>query len=118
MLLAIDCGNTQTVFGLFDGAELTEQFRVGTDRNHTGDEIAVMLRAFVDLSTLDGIVTAPAAELEKQYTGTMLVVRPKIRLDSRSSEMTEARERNWFWGDVMRHTPVYIEVVLAAPVAS
>ena len=22
MLLAIDCGNTQTVFGLFDGAEL------------------------------------------------------------------------------------------------
>ncbi len=56
MLLAIDCGNTQTVFGLFDGAELTAQFRVGTDRNHTGDELAVLLRAFVDLELLEGIV--------------------------------------------------------------
>jgi type III pantothenate kinase len=56
VLLAIDCGNTQTVFGLFDGARLTEQFRVATDRNHTGDELAVMLRAFVDLSALEGIV--------------------------------------------------------------
>jgi ATP-binding cassette, subfamily C, bacterial LapB len=71
----------------------------------------------VDVATtdnLDGIVTIPAAELETQYSGTMLVVRPKIRLDSRSSEMTEAKERSWFWGEVLRHTPVYIEVVLAA----
>jgi ATP-binding cassette, subfamily C, bacterial LapB len=73
--------------------------------------------AKVDIATtdnLDGIVTIPVAELEQQYSGTMLVVRPKIRLDSRSSEMTEARERNWFWGEVMRHTPIYLEVVLAA----
>jgi pantothenate kinase type III len=27
MLLAIDVGNTQTVFGLFEGADLGEQFR-------------------------------------------------------------------------------------------
>ena len=56
MLLAVDVGNTQTVFGLFEGERLTEQFRVGTDRSHTGDELAVMLRAFVELSELDGIV--------------------------------------------------------------
>jgi type III pantothenate kinase len=56
MLLAIDVGNTQTVFGLFDDDRLTEQFRVGTDRSHTGDELAVMLRAFVDVDALDGIV--------------------------------------------------------------
>ena len=56
MLLAIDVGNTQTVFGLFQGADLSEQFRVGTDRSHTGDELAVMLRSFVDVSALDGIV--------------------------------------------------------------
>ena len=87
----------------------------------TDRQAVVMLspikNAKVDIATtdnLDGIVTVPAAELEKQYSGTMLVVRPKIRLDSRSSEMTEAKERNWFWGEVMRHTPVYIEVVLAA----
>src|SRR5438128_3826102 len=56
MLLAIDVGNTQTVFGLFEGAGLGEQFRVGTDRTHTGDELAVLLRAFVELESLDGIV--------------------------------------------------------------
>jgi len=56
MLLAIDVGNTQTVFGLFEGERLEEQFRVGTDRTHTGDELAVLLRAFVDLAALDGIV--------------------------------------------------------------
>jgi len=56
MLLAIDVGNTQTVFGLFNGTALTEQFRVGTDRSHTGDELAVMLRAFVELDSLVGIV--------------------------------------------------------------
>src|ERR1041385_9542127 len=68
MLLAIDVGNTQTVLGLFDGAELTEQSRVGTDRNHTGDEIAVMLRAFVDLSTLDGIVLCSSVpQLVREY---------------------------------------------------
>jgi type III pantothenate kinase len=54
-LLAVDVGNTQTVFGLFDGERLIEQFRVGTDRSHTGDELAVMIRAFVDMTTLDGI---------------------------------------------------------------
>src|SRR5438045_4425655 len=56
MLLAIDVGNTQTVFGLFEGEKLGEQFRVGTDRTHTGDELGVLLRAFVDLDALDGIV--------------------------------------------------------------
>jgi type III pantothenate kinase len=56
MLLAIDVGNTQTVFGLFEGDSLSEQFRVGTDRSHTGDELAVLLRSFVELDALDGIV--------------------------------------------------------------
>jgi type III pantothenate kinase len=56
MLLGIDVGNTQTVFGLFEGAELREQFRVATNRSHTGDELAVMLRAFVELESLIGIV--------------------------------------------------------------
>src|SRR5947208_8076836 len=68
MLLAIDVGNTQTVFGLFEGENLGEQFRVGTDRTHTGDELAVLLRAFVDLSALDGIVLcASVPTLVREY---------------------------------------------------
>ena len=34
-LLAIDVGNTQTVFGLFDGTELREHWRVATERNRS-----------------------------------------------------------------------------------
>ena len=82
MLLAIDVGNTQTVFGLFDGAALTEQFRVGTDRTHTSDELAVLLRAFVDLETLDGIVLCSSVPLlvreyeafAERWAGTELLV--------------------------------------------
>jgi type III pantothenate kinase len=70
VLLAIDVGNTQTVFGLFDDGRLTEQFRVGTDRTHTGDELAVLLRAFVDLSALDGIALCTSVPtLVREYEG-------------------------------------------------
>ena len=48
MLLAIDAGNTQTVFGLFEGEQLGSQFRVATDPSKTADELAVLLRALVD----------------------------------------------------------------------
>jgi type III pantothenate kinase len=68
VLLAIDVGNTQTVFGLFDGDRLTEQFRVATDRAHTGDELAVMLRAFVELEALEGIVlSSTVPQLVREY---------------------------------------------------
>jgi len=68
MLLAIDAGNTQTVFGLFDGERLAEQFRVGTNPAHTADELAVMLRSLVDLTTLDGIVLCSSVpQLVREY---------------------------------------------------
>src|SRR3954464_10721762 len=68
MLLAIDVGNTQTVFGLFDADRLKEQFRVATNRSHTSDELAVMLRAFIDLEALDGIVLcASVPTLVREY---------------------------------------------------
>jgi type III pantothenate kinase len=70
MLLAIDCGNTQTVFGLFEGDRLAEQFRVATNRSHTGDELAVLLRGFIDLETLDGIVLCSSVpQLVAEYQG-------------------------------------------------
>jgi type III pantothenate kinase len=52
MLLAIDVGNTQTHVGAFDGSELVEHWRFSTDREATGDEIAVMVH---DLLALRGI---------------------------------------------------------------
>ena len=56
MLLAVDAGNTQTVYGLYEGDRLTGHFRVGTNPAHTADELAVLLRALVDMSALGGIV--------------------------------------------------------------
>jgi type III pantothenate kinase len=68
MLLTIDVGNTQTVFGLFDADTLTSQFRVGTDPAHTGDELAVLLRSFVELEALDGIVLSSVVpQLIREY---------------------------------------------------
>src|SRR3954454_16821149 len=70
MLLAIDVGNTQTVFGLFDGDRLSEQFRVGTEPRHTADELAVLIRAFVDLESRGGIVlSASGPQLVGEYEG-------------------------------------------------
>lgn len=64
--------------------------------------------------TMDGSHTMQVSQLADLYSGHMLVVRPKIRLDTRSSDMTEAKPQSWFWGAVMRYTPVYFEVIVAA----
>jgi type III pantothenate kinase len=44
MLLVIDVGNTNIVYGLFQGTELVRQFRVETAPRRTADEYAVVLR--------------------------------------------------------------------------
>ena len=55
MLLAVDAGNTQTVFGLFQDGELGEHWRVATERDRTGDELGVLLSGLLDLDSVDGI---------------------------------------------------------------
>ena len=56
MLLAVDVGNTQTVYGLYDGDRLAEHYRIGTNPAHTADELAVVVGALIDLETVDGLV--------------------------------------------------------------
>ncbi len=70
MLLAIDVGNTQTVFGLFAGATLERQFRVGTTPTHTADELGVLLRSLIDLDELEGIALCSSVpRLAREYEG-------------------------------------------------
>lgn len=52
MLLAIDVGNTNIVYGLFDGARLIHQFRVETSRGRTADEYAVVVRQLLSMHGL------------------------------------------------------------------
>jgi type III pantothenate kinase len=68
MLLAVDVGNTQTVFGLYQGAELGERWRIATEAQRTGDELGALLADFLDLSAIDGIVlSSTVPRLIREY---------------------------------------------------
>jgi type III pantothenate kinase len=68
VLLAVDAGNTQTVFGLFDDGELTEHWRVATEAQRTGDELGALVGRFIDLSTIDGVcVSSTVPALVREY---------------------------------------------------
>src|SRR5207249_10519190 len=68
MLLAVDVGNTQTVFGLYDGAELTEHWRIATERHRSGDELGAQYKGFLDLGRVDGISLASTVpQLSRSY---------------------------------------------------
>jgi type III pantothenate kinase len=52
MLLAIDIGNSNIVWGVFDGDKLVADWRIGTDHSKTTDEYAILL---LDLLRVEGI---------------------------------------------------------------
>src|SRR2546430_2437423 len=88
MLLAIDVGNTQTMFGLFDGAELTEHWRIATERHRSGDELGAQYKGFLDLGRVDGISLASTVpqlsrsyqEFARRYTDAeLLELRPRVK---------------------------------------
>jgi type III pantothenate kinase len=93
MLLAIDVGNTNIVYGLFQGTELVRQFRVETGARRTADEYAVILRQLlsmhgiaaedVEAAILASVVpalTEPMIALVKRaFTKEALVVGPGIK---------------------------------------
>jgi type III pantothenate kinase len=63
VLLAIDVGNTNTVFGVFDGEELVESWRVKTDARNTADELWLIYRGLLGDRKLTGLIassTVPA----------------------------------------------------------
>jgi type III pantothenate kinase len=93
MLLAIDVGNTNIVYGLFEGEALVHQFRVESARGRTADEYAVQLRSLLDmhdvppekvtaaiLACVVPSLTEPMTQLVKRAFGRdAVVVGPGIR---------------------------------------
>jgi type III pantothenate kinase len=68
MLLAVDVGNTQTVFGLYDSDLLTKSRRIATDPTATGDELGALLGDLLDLSSVDGIcLSSTVPGLVREY---------------------------------------------------
>jgi type III pantothenate kinase len=87
MLLAVDVGNTQTVLGLFDAEQLVEHWRVATEAERTGDELAALFsdllglrgRAFDDVSGVSLSSTVPLLvrayqDLAERHIGAPLLV--------------------------------------------
>lgn len=74
MLLAIDVGNTNIVYGLFDGTKLVHQFRVETSRGRTADEYAVVLHQLLALRDIpkSAVTQAIVASVVPAVTDPMI----------------------------------------------
>jgi type III pantothenate kinase len=93
MLLTIDVGNTQTVFGVYDGTSLVHHFRLETDRNRTEDEYGVLVRELLEekgiaFSALESSVIASvvppltpvmARLCERRLPAPALVIGPGVK---------------------------------------
>ena len=93
MLLAIDVGNTQTHVGAFDGSDLVEHWRFSTEREATGDQLAVTLNELlalrgialseVDAEVISSVVPPLVPEyrrLVERYLGRdALIVGPGVK---------------------------------------
>jgi type III pantothenate kinase len=57
MLLAIDCGNTNTVFSIWDGSRFIATWRIATDHRRTADEYFVWLSNLMTLRKTEATIT-------------------------------------------------------------
>ena len=76
MLLAIDVGNTNIVFGLFDGEKLVHQFRAESSRGRTSDEYAVVVRQLLAMQGVkaEDVKAAIVASVVPSLTEPMLAL--------------------------------------------
>ncbi|HEY0783147.1 MAG TPA: type III pantothenate kinase [Thermoanaerobaculia bacterium] len=93
MLILVDVGNTNTVFGVYRGDELVDSFRLSTDTERTGDEYGSLLlplfaRRGVDPAQADAVVISSVVpplhltldHLARHYFGRKpLFIEPGVR---------------------------------------
>ena len=53
MLLAVDCGNTNTVFSIWDGARFISNWRIATSHKRTADQYDVWLTTLLKLGSIE-----------------------------------------------------------------
>ena len=63
MLFVIDVGNTNTVFGLYEGDNLVQSFRMSTDKNRSSDEIGmffmqILMTNNISTSQIENVIIA------------------------------------------------------------
>jgi type III pantothenate kinase len=57
MLLAIDCGNTNTVFSIWDGKDFIATWRTSSEHTRTGDQYYVWLVTLMSVHKIDAGIT-------------------------------------------------------------
>ena len=57
MLLAIDCGNTNTVFSIWDGSRFVATWRIATDHKRTADEYFVWLSSLMAMTKVEATIS-------------------------------------------------------------
>ncbi|GGG61743.1 type III pantothenate kinase [Salipiger pallidus] len=57
MLLAIDCGNTNTVFSIWDGTKFLATWRTSTEHQRTADQYYVWLSTLMDFQKIEAQIT-------------------------------------------------------------
>ncbi|RMF18573.1 MAG: type III pantothenate kinase [Candidatus Dadabacteria bacterium] len=85
MLLTVDIGNTQTVFGVYRGDELIEHGRFSSRRDWTSDELEIVLRAWLhqkagNIDAIQGVsmcsVVPPTEHLVRDALSALLPEAP------------------------------------------
>lgn len=93
MLLAVDVGNTNIVFGTYDGQDLITSWRMATHREQTEDEYGIMLKSLlrdadIEFGKINGAIISsvvppltPVMErmCERYFSTKALVVGPGIK---------------------------------------
>ena len=91
--MAVDVGNTQTVFGVYAGERLEEHWRVATEADRTADELAALVARLLELrdlgfeeisgvclsSTVPPLVRAYTEFAERYLETPLLVVGPGVK---------------------------------------
>ncbi|HEY7213445.1 MAG TPA: type III pantothenate kinase, partial [Thermoanaerobaculia bacterium] len=93
MLVLVDVGNTNTIFGVYQGDALAESFRLSTDTERTADEYGALLlplftRCGIDPSTAEAVVISSVVpplhltleRMSSRYFGRQpLFIEPGVR---------------------------------------
>lgn len=127
MLLAVDIGNTNIVFGAFDGERLAAHWRVATVAERTADEYAVLLQGLLErgglraadihgiciASVVPTLVTTFRELAESQFDAPCVVVHASLNngiriLADSPSEVGADRIVNALAAAVLHRTPAIV----------
>ena len=102
MLLNIDCGNTNTVFAIWDGARFCATWRISTNHQRTADEYFVWLSALMNLAGLhphiEGVIissTVPRVVLICACSATAISTVARLWLANLIASCPWSR--GWIW---------------------